>query len=287
MKTQKAILVLTLALAAQLLAVRPALAELHYKRLPYKIKSTTMTGLLAWDDSFSGPRPGVVVLHDSLGLSVVPFEYADTPERMCMEERRCLDLAALGYVALAADLYADARPKSSVEAIRNIETILAADPYELERSYAVARAVAAVDALIAQPQVDAARIVCIGWGQGGLVSLQLAARDSRVKGICAWYPYVQKLTRESLSKVKCPVLVLLGREDDKVFSRNYRVWLKDAKAAGMTVETHYYKGATHGFGDLRWKMQPKTDAEMKPERAAAEQAWKDSLEFFNAQIGPP
>lgn len=279
----------TLAAVLGLLLLLPlgARAEVRHKRLAYRIKSTTMTGLMAWDDSFSGPRPSVLVLHDTMGLSVVPFEYTDTRERMCMEERRCLDLAALGYIAFAADLYADERPKDAMEADRNLAGILAADPYVLEKSYALDRARAGIKEFLAHPNVDSTRLACLGWGHGGLVAFQLAAREARVRAVCTWYPYVQKLTPETAGGVKCPVLVLLGREDELVFSQHYRVWERQAREAGMQIETRYYRDAHHGFADLRWKMKPKQDKELKPERKAAEEAWQDTLEFLEEMLGAP
>ena len=48
--------------------------------------------MLVWDDAFSGPRPGVLVAHTIRGRT--PFE-----------EGKARDLAALGYVAFALDVY--------------------------------------------------------------------------------------------------------------------------------------------------------------------------------------
>jgi dienelactone hydrolase len=266
---------------------RAARAEVKHKRVHYKIKSTTMTGLLAWDDSFSGPRPGVFVLHDSYGLSVAPLEYADTRERMCMEERRCLDLAALGYIAFAADLYADRRPKNEMEEQRHYASLMAADPYQLERSFAMSRARAGMEKFCAQPALDASRIACLGWGHGGLVAFQVAARDPRIRAVCVCYPYVRKLTPETTLGVKCPVLVLIGREDERVFADNYRMWERGAREGGMRVETIYYRDAHHGFADPHWMMRPKSQKEMEPEREAHAQAWKDTLDFLLRQLGAP
>src|SRR5207253_10099893 len=49
-------------------------------------------GFLAYDDSAKGPRPGVLVIHDWTGLQ----DYAKS---------RATQLAELGYVAFAADIY--------------------------------------------------------------------------------------------------------------------------------------------------------------------------------------
>ena len=51
-----------------------------------------LEGFLAYDDSFTGKRPGILVVHEWKGLN----DYA---------KRRAKMLAQLGYVAFAADIY--------------------------------------------------------------------------------------------------------------------------------------------------------------------------------------
>ena len=69
-----------------------AQAKLVTKTIEYKQGDTTLEGYLAYDDSFSGKRPGVLIVHQWMGLT----DY---------EENRAAMLANLGYVAFCADIY--------------------------------------------------------------------------------------------------------------------------------------------------------------------------------------
>ena len=85
---------LAAALAVVLVAVaaHPSHAAIRAETVEYKDGDQVCEGYLAWDDSFHGKRPGMVVVHDWMGLG----------ENSKMRARQ---VAALGYVALAADIY--------------------------------------------------------------------------------------------------------------------------------------------------------------------------------------
>src|ERR1035438_10597154 len=79
-------------------------AKIVTQTIEYKQGDITLEGFLAYDDSISGKRPGVLVVHQWLGLT----DY---------EKRRATMLAQLGYVAFCADIYGkDSRPKDVSEA---------------------------------------------------------------------------------------------------------------------------------------------------------------------------
>ena len=86
----KRILMLTMTLALGAAATAPA--ALVEQVVTYTQGGTTLEGFLAYDDAVAGPRPGVLVVHQWMGLT--------DNERMRAEM-----LAELGYVALAADVY--------------------------------------------------------------------------------------------------------------------------------------------------------------------------------------
>src|ERR1035441_3719871 len=94
-----------------ILPLFPALAgtvSVHAKLVTgpveYKQGDATLEGYLAYDDAISGARPGVLVVHQWLGLT----DY---------EKHRAEQLAALGYIAFCADIYGKGiRPKDTSEA---------------------------------------------------------------------------------------------------------------------------------------------------------------------------
>jgi dienelactone hydrolase len=66
--------------------------EVKTERIEYRHGETMLEGYLAYDDTMTGKRPGVLVVHEWWGLN----DYA---------KRRAEQLARLGYVAFALDMY--------------------------------------------------------------------------------------------------------------------------------------------------------------------------------------
>lgn len=81
-------------------------AKVVTQGVSYQHQDMTFTGYLAYDDAVQGKRPGVLVVHEWWGLD----EYA---------QKRAEKLAAMGYVAFAADMYGEGRvtqhPKEASE----------------------------------------------------------------------------------------------------------------------------------------------------------------------------
>ena len=82
----------------------PLHAAVQTKVIEYKQGDQALEGYLAWDDAVTGPRPGVLVVHEWTGLG----DYA---------KMRARKLAELGYIAFAADIYGKGiRPATPQEA---------------------------------------------------------------------------------------------------------------------------------------------------------------------------
>src|ERR1035438_7221484 len=104
-------------------------AAIHTQIVEYKQGDTTLEGFVAYDDAIPGKRPGVLVMHQWLGLT----DY---------EKHRAEMLAQLGYVAFCADIYGKGvRPQNSREAGAQ------AGKYKNDRQLLRARVNAGPDAL--------------------------------------------------------------------------------------------------------------------------------------------
>ncbi len=111
-------------------------AGIHTQIVEYKQGDTTLEGFVAYDDAIKGKRPGVLVVHQWLGLT----DY---------EKHRAEMLAQLGYVAFCADIYGKGvRPQNTQEAGAQ------AGKYKNDRQLLRARVSAGFDALRRQPLVD-------------------------------------------------------------------------------------------------------------------------------------
>src|ERR1017187_1941753 len=111
-------------------------AKLVTGPVEYKQGDATLEGYLVYDDAITGKRPGVLVVHQWLGLTGY-------------EKHRAEQLAQLGYVAFCADIYGkDNQPKNVQEAGA------LAGKYKSDRALLRARVNAALDVLEKNELVD-------------------------------------------------------------------------------------------------------------------------------------
>src|SRR5215469_17777067 len=109
---------------------------IHTETVDYQQGGTTLEGFLAYDDSVSGKRPGVLIVHQWQGIT----DY---------EKMRARMLAEMGYVAFCADIYGkDSRPQSLQEAGAQ------AGKYKGDRALLRARVNAGLDQLKGNQLVD-------------------------------------------------------------------------------------------------------------------------------------
>ena len=147
---------LGLAIILVFLTSAAATAEVRTKAVPYTHGDLQLEGTLAWDDAISGKRPGVLVVHEWWGLN----EYART---------RAKQLAGLGYVAFAVDMYGKGQVTTHADQAGKWMKAVQADVQEWQ-----SRARAGLEVLRKQNLVDAGHLAAIGYCFGGATVLQLA-----------------------------------------------------------------------------------------------------------------
>ena len=132
-------------------------------------QGTTLHGYVVYDDADSGKRPGVIVVHDWRGLT----DYT---------KMRCDMLAKLGYIAFAADIYAEDVHTQGPPAWMKEVTL-----YKGDRDLYRERARAAYQALLKQPLLDPTRIGAIGYCFGGTGVIEMARDGLDLKGVVAFH----------------------------------------------------------------------------------------------------
>ena len=168
-------------------------AAIHTETVEYKQGDTTLEGFLAYDDAIPGLRPGVLVVHQWMGLT----DY---------EKKRAEMLAQLGYVAFCADIYGKGvRPQNPREAGA------LAGKYKGDRHLLRARVNAGLDALRQQPLVDTKRIAAIGYCFGGTTVLELARSGADLNGVVSFHGGLDSPTPADGKNIKCKVLALPAR----------------------------------------------------------------------------
>src|ERR1700710_984835 len=168
---------------------------MHMNDIGYRDHAVNCRGFVAYDDTVSGKRPGVLVFHEGLGLG----------EHIIGRAQR---ISKLGYVALAADMFGDRRQAGDLEDMRGLVGDLRNEPARLR-----ARAHAALTTLASLPQVDAERLCAIGFCFGGSVVLELARDGADLKAVVSFHGVLATKAPALAGKVKASVLVLTGAND--------------------------------------------------------------------------
>jgi dienelactone hydrolase len=215
------------ALAATLLA-SPLSAAVVTKTVEYKVGDTNLKGFLAWDDAHHGKRPAVIVVHEWWGLN----DYA---------KERAKQLAALGYVAFAADMYGDGKTTEHPEDAGKWATAISQNLPE-----GLARAKAAIEIVKADPHTDGAKVAAIGYCFGGAVVMHMAYAGLDVKGVASFHGSLPTAP-ETTTAIAAKIAVYHGAADAFVPAtqiQNFTAALDKLKADWSMTS---YGGAVHSF----------------------------------------
>ena len=204
-------------------------AAIHTETVEYQQGDTTLEGFVAYDDAVKGKRPGVLVVHQWMGLT----DY---------EKHRAEMLAQLGFVAFCADIYGkDVRPKNAAAAGGQ------AGKYKSNRQLLRARVNAGLDALRQQPLVDTNRIAAIGYCFGGTTVLELARSGADVKGVVSFHGGLDAPNPDDGKNIKCRVLVCHGADDPFSSPQDIAALENEMRKGGVDWQLIKYGGAVHSF----------------------------------------
>jgi dienelactone hydrolase len=226
-----------------------------------------MVGYLA-DDTERGPgRPAVLLAHEGPGLD----------DHVRGRARR---LAEMGYVAFALDYNGGGRVLPMADVFARIGT-LREDPARVR-----ALGSAGLGVLLAQPNVDPARVAAIGYCFGGAIALELARTGADVKAVVGFHSSLPTATIEDDQRIVGRILMCMGTDDPLVGAEDRAAFENGMRAAavpGWTMEL--YGNVGHSFTN------PAADAlglpGVKFDERADRRSWRSMMDLFDETIGRP
>jgi dienelactone hydrolase len=206
-----------------------AQAEIQTKAVQYRHGNAVLEGYMAYDDTIQGKRPGVLVVHEWWGLNAFAM-------------KRTEELARLGYVAFAVDMYgvgmraADPKKASELSGV-----------YVNDRTLMRARAMAGLDILLNHPLVDVKKIAATGYCFGGTTVLELARRHAPVHGVVSFHGGLSAPNTSDTKNVTAKVLVLHGADDPFATKDQINAFMDEMRGSGADWQMIFYGGAVHSF----------------------------------------
>jgi carboxymethylenebutenolidase len=201
-----------------------------------------------------GPHRAVVVIQEWWGLNK---HIKDVVRRF----------AAVGYVALAPDLYHGATAEEPDDAQRLV--------MDLQIPEAAKEMAGAAAYLAGRDDVAPKQVGAIGFCLGGSLALLLAATSPQVGAVASFYGG-RPMSKEELSTITAPVLAIFGEADAGIPPERHAALDSALNDLGLPHAIYVYPGAPHAFFN---------DARPHAYRAAAAQdAWVRTLAWFDTYL---
>jgi dienelactone hydrolase len=233
--------------------------------IEYRDGALTCRGFLAYDETRTGHRPGVLVVHEAFGLGKHAMDRAKM-------------LADLGYVAFAADMFGDRMQVNELPKAIEIITDLLGNPPKL-----LARAGAALEVLRQRPEVDGARLGGIGFCFGGSTVLQLARSGADLKGVVSFHGGLATKAPAKAGSVKAGVLCCTGADDPMIPADQVVAFEEEMRAAKADWQVISYGNTLHSFTN------PEADGSLNPailyNEKTDKRSWAAMRDFFHERFG--
>ncbi len=255
------------AMALTIAGSQVASAAVVTKTIEYEFDGTKLKGFLAYDDASKEKQPGVLVFPEWWGLN----DYAKT---------RAKQLAELGYVAFAADLYGEGKV---IEIAHPEDAGKMAGALRMNQKTWRGRAAAALKELTAQPNVDAKKIAAIGYCLGGSTALQLAYSGADLQSVVTFHAGLASPTAEEAKGIKGKILVCHGAADKFIPEKAIADLKASLKAASVSLDFVAYEGVVHSFTSL--DADKVGNPGMKYDKKADEDSWKRMKDLFIETLG--
>jgi len=199
---------------------------MHTEEITYQYEDKNYVGFVAYPEKELAPL--VLIAHTWAG-------------RDSFVEEKAKELAELGYVAMAVDMYGDGKVGSSTEENQSLMT-----PLVENRDHLKGVIKAALTSGKSLKGVDVNKVAAIGYCFGGLVVLDLARSGTELNGVVSFHGL---LMGSEIAKdgIRSKILVLHGERDPMVPLDMVDEFQKEMTQANADWQLHSYGNTYHAF----------------------------------------
>jgi dienelactone hydrolase len=228
----------------------------------YMSDGVELKGFVVYDESNSGKRPAILVIHEWWGLN----EYA---------RHRARQLAKLGYIAMAVDMYGGGNTASNPQQAQEMAT-----PFYENPQLSKTRLDAAIIRLKEFRHTDNTRIAAIGYCFGGSVVLNSAKLGADLKGVVSFHGGLAGVPANK-ELLKAKILVCHGAADKFVSENDVVNFKHSLDSIGADYTFKVYPEATHAFTNPdATKTGKQFNMPIEYNEAADKASWIDMQNFL-------
>ena len=236
--------------------------EIKEEKVTYAADSTTMIGYVAYDASSEKKRPVVLIVHEWWGLTDYP-------------RARAKQLAELGYIAMAIDMYGNGAIAENPEIAQKLSMPFYQDPEMAKKRFD-----AALNKIKSFPMADTSQIAAIGYCFGGAQVINMAKLGENLKGVVSFHGNLVVLPADK-NLLKAPILVCHGEADQFVKAAEVDQFKKQMDSIDAVYTFKSYPGATHAFTNPKaTETGKKFNMPIEYNAAADTASWNDMKDFF-------
>ncbi len=206
-------------------------AKIITKPVAYEQAGVKLEGFLAYDDakvSAAKKAPGVLVVPEWWGMN----DYV---------KGRAKQLAELGYVAFATDMYGGGIVTTDAKKAGELSGQFYGKPLMAERAQA------GLDQLLATGLVETDHVAAIGYCFGGSTVQALAYTGAPLAGIVSFHGGLIPVPADAATKTKAKILVCTGAVDPFVNPESVVTFSKSMNDGKFDYQLISYSGAVHAF----------------------------------------
>jgi dienelactone hydrolase len=231
--------------------------------VPANVKDTgVLSNFVAYDSASAAKRPIVLIIPEWWGLN----DYV---------KNRARQLAELGYLAIAVDMYGNGKLAANPDEAGKMAT-----PFYKDPSMAKEHFDAALQKIKTYSQADTTKIAAIGYCFGGAMVLNMARLGEPLNGVVSFHGNLVGVPADK-NLLKAKVLVCHGADDQFVKPDEVAVFKKQMDSIGADYTFKQYPGATHAFSNpAATEMGKKFNIPIAYNAAADSASWTEMKDFF-------
>ncbi len=199
---------------------------MNVRKVEYKDGDVVLEATVASESSQK--RPVILVFHAWEGKN----QFA---------EEKAKELAELGYIGVALDLYG----KGVLGRTREENQSLM-EPFMKDRALLQKRILAYRSLLLKIDEADSTKVGAIGYCFGGLCALDLARYDEMLKAAVSFHGLLKTCKTPEFS-IHAKILAMHGFEDPMVSQEDVDGFCKEMSKRKADFQMHIFGGAMHAF----------------------------------------